>query len=218
MWLEAVARILHDYPTGLALCSGTQYLEQYPRAGFLAMKEGSWGAHGNNEVWLNGETSWTYGQLYPAELYIREVATTALYRDAPLAERIAKQLCRELMLMESSDWQFLITTGAARDYAELRFDTHHDQFNELRGMYETFLRDKALSPELERRLVEIEQRDNLFPDIDPAFWAMGAKAERSGAPTHVGDVHKVPGGGTSTGTHDATVSELPKFQRHESGA
>ena len=55
-----------------------------------------------------------------------------------LASRIVRQLCRELLLLESSDWQFLVTTGAARDYAEARFTAHNDQFNEVKAFWQTF--------------------------------------------------------------------------------
>ena len=214
MWLEAVARILHDYPMGLALCAGSQYLEQYPRAGFLAMHEGSWGAEGSDKVWLNPDTSWTYTQLYPAELFLRDWVTEGAWRDGGLRERITRQLCRELLLMESSDWQFLITTGAARDYAEMRFDTHSGQFAELRSLLETVLRDGTLSDELEHRLAAIEERDNIFPDIDPAFWTTGAHAIRSDAPTHTGDSAITAALPPSDTPDDATLSELPKYLRH----
>ena len=96
------------------------------------MHEGSWGAEGTNQVWMNPETSWTYTHIYPAELYTREVCTAGHWRNSTLGKRIMQQLCRELLLLESSDWQFLITTGAARDYAEIRFLTHNDQFNEVK--------------------------------------------------------------------------------------
>jgi 1,4-alpha-glucan branching enzyme len=174
-WLEAVARILHEYPSGIELISGSAYLAQYPRAGTIKMHEGSWGAEGNNHVWMNHETSWTYGHLYPAELYVREVATAGKWRETETGARIVRQMCRELLLLESSDWQFLITTGAARDYAELRFLTHNDQFGELKTMWEAFERDGALHEHQSTRLAAIEERDGVFPDIDPGFWSAGAK-------------------------------------------
>ena len=114
MWLETVCRILHDQPTGIATITCSQYLDRYPRAGFIAMPEGSWGAEGQHQVWMNPDTSWTWTHIYPAELYVREVATAGVWRDSELGTRIVQQLCRELLLLESSDWQFLITTGAAR--------------------------------------------------------------------------------------------------------
>ncbi|WP_263381767.1 glycoside hydrolase family 57 protein [Granulicella arctica] len=173
-WLEAVARELHDHPTGIALISSVDYLDQYPRAGFITMHEGSWGAEGANQVWMNPETSWTYAHIYPAERYIRDVCTATTWRTSPLATRIVQQLCRELLLLESSDWQFLITTGAARDYAELRFLTHNDQFNDLKAIWQTYEATGSINEEQEKRLAEIHTRDGIFPDIDPGFWASGA--------------------------------------------
>ena len=188
-WLEAVARTLHDYPIGIQLTSGSQYLDQYPRAGFIKMHEGSWGAEGTNHVWMNPDTSWTYAQIYPAELYLRDVCTSATWKpdghaNQPTLERIVKQLCRELLLLESSDWQFLITTGAARDYAELRFETHMDQFNELESIYQHLESHGSITPEEEARLVAIEVRDSIFPDIDPDFWAAGSRQLRAPDAAH----------------------------------
>jgi 1,4-alpha-glucan branching enzyme len=175
LWLEAVARILHDYPCGVELLCCSDYLKKYPRAGFISMHEGSWGAEGNNQVWMNPETSWTYTHIYPAELYVRDVCTAGKWRDTPQATAIVQQLCRELLLLESSDWQFLITTGAARDYAELRFLTHNEQFQELKSIWQAFEHDGTLNEHQTARLAAIEQRDSIFPDIDPALWAAGAR-------------------------------------------
>jgi 1,4-alpha-glucan branching enzyme len=183
LWLEAVVRTIHDYPNGIELTDCSQYLQKYPRAGFISMHEGSWGAEGTNHVWMNPETSWTYTHIYPAELYTREVCTSMKWNDLGLGERIVKQLCRELLLLESSDWQFLITTGAARDYAELRFETHNDQFNELKAIWQHLDSQGFITPEQESRLAAIELRDSVFADIDPSFWATGAKQIRQGPPT-----------------------------------
>ncbi len=176
LWLEAVARTLAEYPTGIELISCSDYLDKYPRAGFISMHEGSWGAEGTNHVWMNPDTSWTYNHIYPAELYTREVATADKWKDGALGERIMKQLCRELLLLESSDWQFLITTGAARDYAEKRFNVHNEQFLEVKAIWQAFEQNGSLNETEDRRLSELEIRDSVFPDIHPEYWAAGAKA------------------------------------------
>jgi 1,4-alpha-glucan branching enzyme len=183
-WLEAVARTLQDYPIGIQLTSASNYLDQYPRAGFIKMHEGSWGAEGTNHVWMNPDTSWTYAQIYPAELYLRDICTAGKWKPdhnttQPTNERLVKQLCRELLLLESSDWQFLITTGAARDYAELRFETHIDQFNELKSILQHLEANQSITPEQEERLKAIEERDSIFPDINPDFWAAGSRQHRA---------------------------------------
>jgi 1,4-alpha-glucan branching enzyme len=181
-WLEAVARNLHDHNSGIELISCAEYLELYPRAGSIAMHEGSWGAEGTNQVWMNPETSWTYTHIYPAELYTRDVCTAGHWRNSTTGMRIAQQLCRELLLLESSDWQFLITTGAARDYAEARFLTHNDQFNDIKSIWQSFESTGEITSAQHDRLAEIELRDNVFPDIDPGHWATGAKHTSSESP------------------------------------
>jgi 1,4-alpha-glucan branching enzyme len=181
-WLEAVARNLHDLSSGIELISCAEYLERYPRAGSIAMHEGSWGAEGTNQVWMNPETSWTYTHIYPAELYTRDVCTADHWRNSATGIRIAQQLCRELLLLESSDWQFLITTGAARDYAEARFLIHNDQFNDIKSIWQSFESTGEITSAQQDRLAEIELRDNVFPDIDPGHWVTGAKHTRSESP------------------------------------
>jgi len=212
-WIEAVARILHNYPVGIELISGSEYLDRYPRGGFIAMHEGSWGAEGTNHVWMNPETSWTYTKLYPAELYLREVCTADKWRESETAKRVAQQMCRELLLLESSDWQFLITTGAARDYAELRFTTHYEQFNDLKQIWETIEANATLTEQQQRRLAAIEERDSIFREIDPGMWAEGARENLSGS----GCAPRVAEEGLKENrkdyepVQDSTVSELPKF-------
>ena len=176
LWLEALARILHQYPTGIALTSASDFLDQHPQALSsqnppLTLPEGSWGAEGTNQVWLNPETAWTWSHIYPAEQYTREVCTQGAWRTTALGTEIIRQLCRELLLLESSDWQFLITTGAARDYAELRFLTHNDQFLELQQIWQAYERDGHLNQHMQTRLTAIRERDSIFPDLDPNDWA-----------------------------------------------
>jgi 1,4-alpha-glucan branching enzyme len=185
LWLEAIARTLHDYNTGIQLISCADYLDKYPRAGFISMDEGSWGAEGSNQVWMNPETSWTYTHIYPAELYTRDVCTAGIWQKSPVGKRILQQLCRELLLLESSDWQFLITTGAARDYAEIRFLTHNDQFLEVKTIWQNFESTGLLTKTDDARLSELELRDSVFPDIDPGLWIAGAKQTRAEVPVAV---------------------------------
>jgi 1,4-alpha-glucan branching enzyme len=174
-FLEHVAREVHA-SSDIQLTSCVSYLDLYPRAGFINMKEGSWGANGDNTVWMNPETSWTYTHIYPAEIYVREVCTGTKWQDGGLGERIVNQLCRELLLLESSDWQFLITTGAARDYAEMRFSNHNSDFLLVKSIWQTFERDGAITEAEQNVFAEIELRDNIFPDINPIFWRTGEKA------------------------------------------
>jgi 1,4-alpha-glucan branching enzyme len=175
-WLEEVARELHAQARDSSLArveliDCERYLELYPASSAVAMSEGSWGAGGSSQVWLNPQTSWTYARLYPAQIYVRELTTAGRWRESDLLGRVVRQICRELLLLESSDWQFLISTGTARDYAEMRFNNHLDQFHELCGIYEDCLAERALSESQITHLSEIELRDSIFAELDPGLWA-----------------------------------------------
>jgi 1,4-alpha-glucan branching enzyme len=171
-WLEQVARVMAKEEIPLEMISCGEYLDKHPSRAFIGMKEGSWGQHGDNYVWLNPDTSYTWSYIYPAEHTVRKLATAGKWRDGGLGERIMKQLCRELLLLESSDWQFLITTAVARDYAEARFKTHVDQFAAIEKAWDEFDATGALSAENEEVLKAIEVRDSIFAEIDPSLWIM----------------------------------------------
>jgi len=141
--------------------------------------EGSWGQNGDNYVWLNPQTSWTWKHIYPAEETVRTIATEGAWQDGGTGERIVKQLCRELLLIESSDWQFLITTGPAADYAEARFMIHVDQFKAVEKAWFEFKQAGRLSDETEAALKAIEVRDSIFADIDPSLWKLGSQLTKA---------------------------------------
>jgi len=171
VWLEQVVRLLAKEDCPIQLTTGSEYLAKYPAEVSLKLQEGSWGKNGNNEVWFNDETGWTWSQIYRVERAFRDIASDERWRDGGWGERIAKQMARELLLLESSDWQFLITTAAARDYAEKRFSGHLDEFVELEMLWAEFVANSALSETGRHFLSELEERDGLFANIDPGLWA-----------------------------------------------
>jgi 1,4-alpha-glucan branching enzyme len=76
-----------------------------------------------------------------------------------LADRLLKQLVRELLLAQSSDWAFLMKTGTAPEYATKRTIDHLARFNRLHHQ----LVSNKLDEEFLR---ECEWRDNLFPNVN----------------------------------------------------
>ena len=177
LWLEHVARAMArpDIPVALTTCA--DYLDRYAVASSLALAEGSWGKNGTHEVWLNQDTRWTWEHLYPAEIAIRDAASSEHWKDNPQGRRILQQWCRELLLLESSDWQFLITTEAARNYAEARFDGHLAAFQAIEKMWQLHCSGGRLGAGDEAQLKEIEMQDSVFADIDPGSWAKKYCAE-----------------------------------------
>src|SRR5256712_13248839 len=79
-------------------------------------------------------------------------------RDEPFRERAARQAVRQLLLAESSDWPFLVTTGQAADYAVERFRAHAQRFPLAVALAR---RGDALEDEVEMR--RLQRADNTFP-------------------------------------------------------
>jgi 1,4-alpha-glucan branching enzyme len=169
-WLKNVALEFAKPESRVKLISCTDYLDQYPPTAYVALPEGSWGAESNNSVWLNEDTAWTWKHIYAAELAVQQMINSDLWRGNETATRLVKQICRELLLLESSDWQFLITTKAARDYAEKRFNTHLEQFRALLDTWRRFEGTRQIPAEKLQELEAIELRDSVFPEIDPELW------------------------------------------------
>ncbi len=169
-WLyRAITSIASNPAVELATCA--EYLDRHVPEAAVALPESSWGQGGFHWIWLNEWTSWIWKHIYSAEAEFPDLARRALdSNDAVLAE-ITAQAGRELLLLEASDWPFLISTWSARDYAERRAALHHEAFTRLADMARRRAAGEDLSPEDQQFLAECKQRDCLFPDLDPAWWA-----------------------------------------------
>jgi 1,4-alpha-glucan branching enzyme len=150
----------------IGLCTAGEYLDMKKPSRVVSLPEGSWGEGGYHYIWLNEWTEWTWKHVYEAELKMKRLA--ARFKKAGnLEKRIITQAARELMLLSSSDWQFLISTWSARDYAESRIVAHYDAFLRLHDMAE---RTDNLSEGELTYLVDLERRDDIFHDIDPLWF------------------------------------------------
>ena len=138
-------------------------LEKTGPPGAISLPEGSWGEGGRHSIWYNKETAWTWRCLHEAERDMERLAGKAADGETP--ERLLKQMARELLLMESSDWQFLISTGTAGDYGKSRFLGHYHAFGELGRMLDRYGKRGALSAHDRRRLGLIETKDAVFDDV-----------------------------------------------------
>jgi 1,4-alpha-glucan branching enzyme len=138
----------------------------------VTLPEGSWGQGEHHYIWLNRETEWTWKHIYDDEIRMKHIAARirAVASGQPLLKRAAAQAMRELLLLQASDWQFLISTVSARDYAELRFSEHHQDFNRLGQLTEILLEGEEAVPGEIEFLENCEERDGLFPDADPSLY------------------------------------------------
>ena len=143
-----------------------RHLDDHPPRAAVRMPAGSWGANGDFSMWLGPRTAWTWERLWPLEERFWDVAPAALMNAS--AREVLAQAAREMLLAQSSDWQFIISTGAAADYAERRFQEHCAAAEQLVAALGA---GGDLLGTARGRAEELAQRDAVFPDILPALSA-----------------------------------------------
>jgi 1,4-alpha-glucan branching enzyme len=157
-FLEYLFRKMQYDQETIAPITPSEYLTLYPTNQLATPCTSSWGYKGYAEYWLNGSNDWVYRHLHKAAERMVELA-----RANPSAEGIRRralnQAARELLLLQSSDWPFIMKTGTMVPYAVKRVTDHTLRFNHL---YEGIRSGKLNEPWLK----DMEERDNLFPTID----------------------------------------------------
>lgn len=137
----------------------TAYLEHHPTQQVITPSASSWGNKGHWEVWLDQCNSWIYPHLHAAARRMIEQARHAGANPTPARQRMLRQMARELLLAQSSDWAFLMKTGTATDYATQRTKDHLLRFNRLYNDLISNVSDETF-------LADCEKKDNLFPNLN----------------------------------------------------
>ena len=140
------------------------YLENHSTQQMIIPSASSWGHKGYWEVWLDESNAWIYPHLHVAAHRMTELATAEFGETDELKNRALRQLARELLLAQSSDWAFLMKTGTAKEYAGKRTKDHVLRFTRL---YEQ-ITERRIDEEFLRFC---EERDNLFAKIDWRYYA-----------------------------------------------
>ena len=147
-----------------SLTTPSEYLAAHPTQQIVESAASTWGENGHLAVWLDPSNAWIYPHLHTAAQRLSEAACSHAGNCSPLADRMLKQLARELLLAQSSDWAFLMKTGTAQDYATKRTIGHLARFNRL---HDQFIRNDLD----EEFLRNCEWRDNIFPNVNWRYYA-----------------------------------------------
>ncbi|MFP3897429.1 MAG: glycoside hydrolase family 57 protein [Anaerolineales bacterium] len=158
-WIEQVLRLLAENPH-VDLVTTSEYLDREPPDQVVALPESSWGLGGGHWTWDNPDVRWMWEPVHEAECRMERLVHAYPQAEGDLLAALS-QAGRELLLLQSSDWPFLVTTGQAAAYASKRFRSHLQRFQQLADMLE------AGASAVSRDVVEeIYALDNVFPNID----------------------------------------------------
>jgi len=158
IWLEFLIRKIAYDQNIIELRTPGDYLREITHNQPSQPPMCSWGYKGYNEVWLEGSNDWIYRHLHNCAERMIDLANS--FGNAQgIKRRALNQAAREIFLAQASDWAFIMKTGTMVDYAKRRTTDHVSRFIKL-------YRDIKNNRIDENWLRELEETDNIFPNMD----------------------------------------------------
>jgi 1,4-alpha-glucan branching enzyme len=164
IFIGDVFRQMHFDQSVIKPVTPGEYLGWHPTNQRATPAASSWGLKGYNEQWLNESNAWTWRHIHAAGERMVDLARRNINASQPVAVRALNQAARELMLLQSSDWTFIMSTGTTVPYATRRINEHIVRFNRL---YDELTKGQVD----EAHLTAIEAADNIFPNVDYRLYA-----------------------------------------------
>jgi 1,4-alpha-glucan branching enzyme len=126
-WLCAVLRLMATADNPTQTCGFAAYLKHAPPTREVTFAHSSWGESGYSRYWLNPQNDWVYPYYHRAERLMGQLAV-AFKNPTPLQAMALNQAARELLLAQSSDWPFILTSQTTVHYATWRLHNHLTNF------------------------------------------------------------------------------------------
>ncbi len=152
------------------LMTAEEALYHHPPDKVMRLPEGSWGENGNHSVWINDRTRWIWEIEYRAEGRMLKLLHDLPWKTKPEVKTMLERSARELLLLQASDWPFVIHSQGAVDYGIQRFSGHATRFDRMTLLAEKLAAGGELD-ELEKSQVqETDLHDSVFREIDLNWW------------------------------------------------
>lgn len=147
-------------------------VRDHPADRASALPEGSWGAGGDHRVWNNDELRLYWEVAYRAEDRFLDLWHTVPWRQDPGLTELLEAAGRELLLLQASDWPFVVSTRGAVDYGLRRIFDHGARFEDLCNGLQDRYRDPDAPTDLTvtDALHAARTREPVFPDLDLEWW------------------------------------------------
>ena len=136
----------------------------------MRLPEGSWGEGGHHGVWLNDRTRWIWEVEYRAESRMQHLLRDLPWRTNEPVRAMLQCAGRELLLLQASDWPFVIRSGGAVDYGISRFAGHATRFDRLTGIAEVLASGASLGEIEKVEVDEADLHDSIFKEIKLEWW------------------------------------------------
>lgn len=162
-WFEGVEFIYNifkeiDKHKAFKAVTPLEYLSMYPQNQVVSPAASSWGDQGYYDVWLNEGNSWIYRHLHNMADAMQSLSNQYKEGTSEENKRVLNQMLRELLLAQSSDWAFLMTTKTAVEYSVQRTKEHISNFQDLMKMIDSEINYQFLE--------ELELKNSIFQFCD----------------------------------------------------
>jgi len=137
----------------------------------VELPEGSWGAGGDHQVWNNDELRFYWEMAYRAEDRFLDAWHRHDWERRPELAEILAEAGRQLLLLQASDWPFVISTGGAVDYGIRRIAGHAQAVDDLLNGVEDLAAGREIDPVTTNTLERCRLVDPVFPDLSLGWWA-----------------------------------------------
>ncbi len=178
-WFEGPA-FLRDVLLTLAsdpdvdLTTAENFLHSYGPDKTLHLPSGSWGEGGDNRVWANDNLKWLWETEYRCETLFGKLTYNLPWQKNMKVREILQKAGRELLLLQASDWPFVITRRQAPDYGIKRFMQHVSRFDMFTDIAERLAENPRYLTSLNQlqklQIKEADMSDVIFNDIDLNWW------------------------------------------------
>src|SRR5688572_934143 len=174
-WFEG-PQFLRDVVLTLAndpqvkLMTAEEALYNYPPDKVMRLQEGSWGEKGNHSVWINDRTRWIWEMEYRAENRMLKLLHELPWQTNTRIHDMMRRAGRELLLLQASDWPFVIHSHGAVDYGIQRFAGHCTRFDRVTHIAEELARGREPGVLEKIEVDEADLHDSIFPKIDLEWW------------------------------------------------
>jgi 1,4-alpha-glucan branching enzyme len=158
LFLEWVFRHAHAHRNhSIRPITLRSYLERFPAALQATPAPSSWGAGGHGEVWIGPAAAPYWRHVHHASHRVEHLVHRHQDAAGPRGEALDLAI-RELLLLQTSDWPFILSTATTVEYAEARLRAHASRVRKLCAMLE----QESLQEDEVRWMRDLDQRDSFL--------------------------------------------------------
>jgi len=166
---DVILNLSHNVPE-VKLRTAEEALYHHPPDKVMRLPEGSWGEKGDHRVWFNDRVRWMWEIDYRAENKLLKLLWELPWRTQEPVKAMLQRAARQLLLLQASDWPFVIYSHGAVDYGIERFAEHATQFDRAADWAIALAAGKTLTALEELELRYMDAHDSIFPEIDLNWW------------------------------------------------